>query len=218
MEMNWRSTSKEASGHSNAGLYPWERSEDWIHWNWFFGKVYGFWIVSLENRVGLRLMSCANICLFSDPSSPTSRILPNLPPKEDRSACLRRIKMCQLCPGSYRSGFLDWGAEDCQEGAQGISTSANEEALRGVRCRFLEVFWWLDLQNQQELAVSISGLLQIMRHSCLRTFGSLPRIFAKVYHFLSVQIMPTEKATSIKSRLKLEMKSYSLAVSCDGQK
>src|SRR6187402_1511847 len=49
----------------------------------------------------------ANILFPPDPSSPTPRVLPDFPTKEDRSTCVRWIEMCQLRQGSYCSSILD---------------------------------------------------------------------------------------------------------------
>jgi hypothetical protein len=59
-----------------------------------------------------------------DPRPPTSRIRTNLPPKEDRPTCLRWLPVRQLRQGPRRARILDRGAEDCEEGAQGVSAEA----------------------------------------------------------------------------------------------
>lgn len=54
-----------------------------------------------------------------DPSSPPTRVRPDLTAQEDRPACLRWLALRQLRQGPRRSRFLDRGAEDCQEGHEG---------------------------------------------------------------------------------------------------
>jgi len=53
--------------------------------------------------------------------STPSRILYHLPAQEDRPACIWRFSLRELREGPCRTGFLDRGAEDCEEGAQGVS-------------------------------------------------------------------------------------------------
>jgi len=72
-----------------------------------------------------KLWATANPPYRTDPSSPSPRILPSLTPKEDCSARLWWIEMCQLCSRPHCPGVLDWGAEDCEESAQGITTEGS---------------------------------------------------------------------------------------------
>jgi len=107
-EWEWMRTMKEASVQRNQGAcYRDFGSLNSTELLVGSTMALDFALWSFEDKLRLWFMVWANTSVFSDPSSSTSRILPNLPPQEDRSACLRRIKMCQLCPGSYRSGFLD---------------------------------------------------------------------------------------------------------------
>lgn len=53
------------------------------------------------------IRTTANITFYLDPGSSSSRILSNLSTKEDGSACLWRIKMCQLRSRSHCTSIFD---------------------------------------------------------------------------------------------------------------
>lgn len=69
------------------------------------------------------------MCLFLDSSTPPTRIRHHFETEEEGSACIWRIAVCKLRQGPGRARFFDRGAEDCEEGAQGITT---EEALNRI--------------------------------------------------------------------------------------
>jgi hypothetical protein len=94
-----------------------------------------WWEIQIEPKL---------ISTSPDPSSPTSRILPNFPPQEDSPTSLRWITMCKLRSGSYRSSILDWGAKDRKEGVEGVST---KKALEWEGCVCFGCWTWAGLHN-----------------------------------------------------------------------
>lgn len=64
--------------------------------------------------------------LSLDPSTPPARICHHLETEKEGSACIWRITVCKLRQGPGSARFFDRGAEDCEEGAQRITT---KEAL-----------------------------------------------------------------------------------------
>lgn len=67
--------------------------------------------------------------LVLDPSFATTRVRPNLKATKERFPRLRWFEMQQLCTGSHRPRIPHRGAEDCQEGAQGVA----EQEVNGLR-------------------------------------------------------------------------------------
>ena len=73
---------------------------------------------------------CADTIRSGSRSTP-SRILYHLPAQEDRPAGIWRFSLRELREGPRRAGFLDRGAEDCEEGCQG---AVGEEAVSAGTC------------------------------------------------------------------------------------
>lgn len=67
--------------------------------------------------------------LSLDPSTPPARIRLHFETEEEGSACIWRISVRKLRQGPGSARFFDRGAEDCEEGAQGITT---KEALKRI--------------------------------------------------------------------------------------
>ena len=74
------------------------------------------------------------------PRSSPPRVLPDLSPQEDRHPCLWWFPLRWLRQGPHRPCFPDRGAEDRQEGSQGVSGEGRWQALNG--CIICSVFFF----------------------------------------------------------------------------
>ena len=95
--------------------------------------------------IGTRLFDADTNYVPTDPCPPPPRVRYRLSPQEDRPACLRWLAVRQLRQGPRRPCLPDRGAEDRQEGPQGVPA---EEALSGQH---------EGLRGNYTLAVGVSG-------------------------------------------------------------
>lgn len=79
------------------------------------------------------------------PRSSPPRVLSDLSPQEDRHPCLRWFPLRWLRQGPHRPCFPDRGAEDRQEGSQGVSGEGRWQALNG--CIICSVFFFSGSEN-----------------------------------------------------------------------
>ena len=101
-------------------------------WNWI---VHDGWELEKTASIftrGFASMVADKICL--DPRPPSPRVLPDLPPQEERQPCLRWLPLRRLRQGSHCPRVPDRGAEDREEGPQGVS-GEGWQALNGVTIR-----------------------------------------------------------------------------------
>lgn len=63
---------------------------------------------------------------FTDPCPPPPRVLSDLSPQEECQPCLRWLSLRWLCQGPHCACLPDWGAEDRQEGPQGVPAEGRQ--------------------------------------------------------------------------------------------